>query len=122
MMVPPLYPILSVNAAVVALLGAPIRCYPFGSAPQGVQDPYVVWQVIGGSPENYLQDRPDADSYDVQLDVYGRDESDVLAVARTIRDAVETRAHISRWGGHSQDPSTKRWRINFDVAFVVERV
>ncbi|MCK0153858.1 DUF3168 domain-containing protein [Alcanivorax sp. S6407] len=117
-MVPPVYPILSANAAVVALLGNPIRCYPFGSAPQGVQDPYVVWQVIGGAAENYLQDRPDADSYDVQMDVYGRDEADVLAVAKAIRDAMEARAYISRWGGHSQDPATKRWRVNFDASFL----
>lgn len=120
-MYPPVYTILSGNAAVVALLGDPIRCYPFGEAPQGVNDPYAVWQVVTGSPENYLQDRPDVDRFDIQMDIYGKEQDDVLAIATAIRNALETRAYITRWGGHTMDPDTKRWRVNFDVAFITSR-
>ncbi|WP_414430850.1 DUF3168 domain-containing protein [Alcanivorax sp. IL3] len=121
-MYPPVFPILNGNAAVVALLGSPVRVYPFGQAPQDVTGPYAAWQLITGSPENYLKDRPDADNFDIQMDIYAADEDDSLAVGKAIRNALEPFAYITRWGGQGMDPDTKRWRVSFDVSFIVRRV
>lgn len=121
-MLPPIFVICSASAAVKALLGAdPLRLYPFGEAPQGVQKPYAVWQTVGGSPENYLAGVPDADSYTVQVDVYSDQPvgpGSVTGVAAAIRDALEQRAYITGWGNTSRDPETKNYRYSFTVDFI----
>jgi hypothetical protein len=98
-----------------------VRLFPFGLAPQEVQAPYVVWQNIGGAPENYLGSLPDADAYSVQVDVYGVTESDVSNVALAIRDAVEPDAYITGWGNTNRDYTTGLYRYNFSVDFIVNR-
>lgn len=99
---------------------------PSGSIPSGYQDdnivyPYAVWQNIGGSPENYLNQRPDADHYTLQVDVYGDTDADVIAVARALRDAIEGKAYISRWGEQSRNDSTMKYRYSFDVDWITTR-
>ena len=59
------------NAAVTNLLGTnPVRFFMFGLAPDDVQYPYAVWQVVSGSPENYLNNRPQIENHVIQIDVY----------------------------------------------------
>lgn len=121
-MYPPIFAICAAAPAVTALLGtAPTRLYPFGDAPQGVAYPYAVWQTVGGSPENYLGDRPDIDSFTLQVDVYADTGSSSRAVAVALRDAIEPHAYITHWGGESKDPDTGRYRFSFDVDWHVSR-
>ena len=118
----PINAVCALDAGVVVLLGsAPQRLYPFGDAPQDVPKPYAVWQTIGGDPENYLAGRPDIDGYKLQVDVYATTGKDARAVAKAIRDAIELKAYIIRWGGESRDPSTKNYRYSFDVSWLVPR-
>lgn len=115
-MTPQVFPLLSASPAVRAALGtAPTRLYPWGLAPDAVKDPYCVWQVISGTPNNFLGCRPNMDYFAVQFDVYGVDETSVLAAAKAIRDALEPRQQISSWGGADRDPATRRYRFNFSV-------
>lgn len=121
-MIPPIFPLCNASAAVAALLGAnPLRLYPFGEAPQGVIKPYAVWQTITGVPENYLAGRPDADYYTIQLDVYGDTDTQVLAAARAIRDAVELKAYVTAWNGEGRDTETKNYRFTMSIDFIVDR-
>lgn len=61
---PPLFPLCASDSSVTALLGTnPVRLFMFGMAPQGVQKPYAVWQMVGGSPESYLSGRPDSEGH-----------------------------------------------------------
>lgn len=121
-MFPPIFAVAAADPAVTALLGAaPTRFYPFGEAPQGVAYPYAVWQTFGGAPENYLGNRPDMDSHALQVDVYAETGASARAVASALRDAIEPHAYITRWGGESVDPETKRYRISFDVDWYVAR-
>jgi len=118
----PINAVCALDAGVIAALGsAPQRLYPFGDAPQDGQKPYAVWQTIGGDPENYLAGRPDTDGYTLQVDVYATAGKDARAVAKAIRDAIELKAYIIRWGGESRDPSTKNYRYSFDVSWIVPR-
>jgi len=118
----PLFAIASASSTVKALIGSnPVRCYPFGSAPQGVALPYVVWQSIPGRPENYLGDLPDVDKFGIQVDVYGMTESSSRAVAQSLRDVIEPVAHITAWRGESTDPETLHKRFSFDVDWFVKR-
>lgn len=121
-MIAPIFSVCAASQAVKELLGTnPVRLYPFGMQDDNIVYPYAVWQNIGGSPENYLNQRPDADHYSLQVDVYGDTAVDVIAVARALRDAIEGKAYISRWGEQSRNDSTMKYRYSFDVDWITTR-
>lgn len=121
-MQPPIFKLCAANPAVTALLGTnPVRLFPWGEAPQGVAHPYAVWQVIGGTPENYLAERPDVDGFYLQVDVYAKTGAGANNVAEALRHAIELDAYITRWGGQDKDPETSAYHIGFDVDWLVPR-
>jgi hypothetical protein len=122
-MTPPIFQVCSQAASVTALLGsgADLRLYSFGEAPEGVDKPYAVWQLVSGSPENYMAGRPDADGFTLQVDVYGTTSSSVRQVRDAIRNAIELRSNVTRWGGEGRDQTTKNYRTSFDVDWIVRR-
>lgn len=123
-MFPPIFPAVAASPACVALLKAgagPLRFYQFGMAPQNVQKPYAVWQRVFGTPENYLADRPDVDSFTTQVDVYAGSADSARTVALALRDAIEGAAHITSWLGESIDPETKNNRFGFQCDWWVPR-
>lgn len=121
-MIAPVFSVCSASAEVIAILGSsPVRLYPFGEHYDNTVYPYAVWQNIGGSPENYLAQRPDADSYSVQIDVYANTSGEVIAAAKALRDAIEPHAYITRWGDQERDTQTRRYRYSFDVDWIVRR-
>lgn len=118
----PIFTTASASSAVKALIGtSPVRLYLFGEAPQGVAKPYAVWQTISGTPENYINQVPDIDSYTLQIDIYAATASSARAVAQALRDAIEPVAHIVRWGGESRDEATGNYRFSYDVDWFVKR-
>lgn len=121
-MYPPIFRLAAQDAAVKAALGAnPTRLFLFGLAPEGVADPYAVWQVAGGAPENYLADRPDMDGFVIQFDVYGTSATQVRNAAKALRDALEIYAYVTSWRGESRDAETKRYRSSFDMSWLTSR-
>lgn len=121
-MFPPIFQVAAADTGVTALLGTdPVRLYPFGEAPEGVILPYAVWQLASGSPENYINQSPDIDSFTLQVDVYAATGSSARAVGKALRDAIELNAYIVRWGGESRDPETGSYRISFDADWYVHR-
>lgn len=122
-MTPPIVQVCLQSPAVTALLGTGtgMRLYSFGEAEQGVAKPYAVWQIVSGSPENYLAGRPDLDSVTLQVDVYAATGDSARKVRDAIRDAVELDAYVTRWGVEGRDPETKNYRASFDVDWVVSR-
>ncbi|AYY00696.1 MULTISPECIES: tail completion protein gp17 [Klebsiella] len=121
-MIAPIFAVCSASQLVKDLLGEnPVRLYPFGMQDDNIVYPYAVWQNIAGSPENYLNQRPDTDRYSLQLDVYADTDADVIAVARALRDAVEVKAYITRWGEQTRDPETGKYRYSFDIDWIVQR-
>ncbi|RMV77775.1 DUF3168 domain-containing protein, partial [Pseudomonas amygdali] len=83
--------------------------------------PYAVWQVITGSPENYLAGRPDIDGFTLQVDVYAATGAQARAVTDAISHAIELKAYVVRWGGESKDTETKLYRSSFDIDWLVPR-
>ncbi|ATY01624.1 tail completion protein gp17 [Klebsiella aerogenes] len=121
-MIAPIFSVCTASQAVKDLLGTnPVRLYPFGMQDDNIVYPYAVWQNIDGSPENYLNQRPDADRYSLQVDVYGDTDIDVIAVSRALRDAIEGNAHITRWGEQTRDQETGKYRYSFDIDWIVQR-
>lgn len=84
--------------------------------------PYITWQNIGGSPENYLKDSPNIDRFSLQVDCWGMTATKARQAAQAARDAIQGEAHIVAWAGESRDPETKNYRYSFDVDFYVARV
>ncbi len=118
----PIFAVCAADLGVTALLGtAPTRLYPFGEAPEGVAKPYAVWQLITGSPDNYLAGRPDIDGYTLQVDIYAATASDARAVTQAISYAIELNANVTRWGGETKDAATKLYRSSFDIDWLVPR-
>lgn len=118
----PIFAVCAADPGVIALLGAgPTRLYPFGDAPEGVAKPYAVWQLVTGSPENYLAGRPDIDGYTLQVDVYASTAASARAVTTAISHAVELVAYVTRWGGETKDTETKLYRSSFDIDWLVPR-
>lgn len=121
-MIAPIFSVCAASPAVNSLIGGDtLRLYPFGLQDDNVTYPYAVWQNISGSPENYLAQRPDTDSFTLQVDAYGDTPDEVIAVAAALRDAIEPYAYITRWGSQEIDSETKRYRYSFDVDWLVTR-
>lgn len=121
-MYPPLFAIVSIDGTVQGIFGTnPVRVFPFGGAPERVKLPYAVWQIVGGTPENYVSNSPDLDTYLVQVDVYGDSANSAQSGAEALRDAIEPNAHIVSWRGASKDNETKHYRYSFDINFLTKR-
>ena len=93
---PPVFQALNVSA-VRAFVGTPARIYQV-KAPQNVAKPYIVWQVVGGSPVNNLSDNPDMDNSRIRVWCYC-DEAAGTAAARNlalaVRAALEAVTHVT---------------------------
>lgn len=122
MITPPIFAVCRADSAVTTLLGAsPMRLYQFGLAPQGVQKPYAVWQMVAGGPETYLAGRPDAESATIQIDVYADTPSVSRQVLAAIEYAIELHCNVTRYGGESRDPETMNYRSSMDVIWLGNR-
>jgi hypothetical protein len=120
-MAAPIFKVCAADPAVTALIGtAPTRLYPHGEAPQGVLKPYVVWQVVGGSPINYINGLPDTDDFNLQVDVYADTASSADAVFTALRTAIARQAYVTGFNLDAIDPATKSYRKGFDVAWLVD--
>lgn len=122
-MLPPVFALLSANAAVGALIGAgnACRCYPFGSAPPDVVSPYITWYTVAGSPDNTLSDTPASDQFLGQIDIWSDDIGGAVTTATAARNAIETYGQATQYNPSDRDPATGRYRMSFDAEFVVKR-
>ncbi|MBC5035811.1 hypothetical protein [Klebsiella variicola] len=57
----------------------------------------------------------------VEVNLTGLDSVLGKLDARVLRDAIEGKAYITRWGEQSRDPETMRYRYSFDVDWITTR-
>src|SRR5689334_105846 len=123
-MIPDIFEILKNVPALVTKIGStvfngatPFRLYPFGEAPQGVPYPYASYFIPNALPENYLNQAPDVDQSDTQIDVWAKSGKDAVEVAKLIRDELEKTCYMTSFGNIERDPDTKSYRVrmNFDI-------
>lgn len=120
-MVAPIFRVCAASPAVTALLGeSPTRLYPFGEAPANTTKPYAVWQVVSGSPINFINGLPATDRYGLQVDIYGDNGASVEAVATALRQAIAKRAYVTAFNVEGRDPETHSFRKSFDVGWLVD--
>jgi hypothetical protein len=120
-MFPPIFATVAANATVQALLGVPVRFFPFGEADPQPKLPYAVWQTAYGSPLNSISDIPDTDSIGTQIDVYADEATKARDAAKAIRDAIEPAAHVTAINGEFRDPVTRNYRYSFTADWFVTR-
>lgn len=120
-MYPPIFSICNSDSSVIGIFGDPVRLYANGQAPHGVTAPYATYQIISGSPENYIAGRPDADSFSMQIDVYAANGQLSQDGAEAIRDAIELYSYVTNWRGESKEDETRLYRYSFDVDWIVNR-
>lgn len=120
-MIPPIFEVCSGDPAVQAVLGGKLpRLYPFGEAPQDMLMPYSTYQMIGGAPFNTLT-VPEADSISIQVDVFGRSQTEVFSAFHALRNAVQRHAYVTGYNINGREDDTKLWRMSFDVDWIVDR-
>lgn len=125
MIYPPVFEVCAAYPPLTALIGTgPVRLHMFGEAERLVtppERPYVVWQQVGGFPENYVGDRPDSDEWSIQFDVYAETVSGARLVAAAVRDAIEGVAYVQSWVGDNIDPPTQLKRFTFTTSWQTSR-
>jgi len=115
--IPNLTKILAGDSFVTDLLGtAPVRIYKWGEAPQKVEYPYAVWQVIAGVPGNFIAGAPKSDRLMIQFDVYARSDTACEACAIAIRVALDPYGLWLRYGNTVRDTETRAYRISMDIS------
>lgn len=115
---PPVFPIISADAACLAVLGSnPVRFYPWGRAPQNSKKVYAVYTVYNAVPENYLGDLPDIDNKGVQINVYADSPSELDAAFTAIRNALEPHAHMTNFANFDPDNETDLLSVRMEFDF-----
>jgi len=123
-MMAPIFALCSSDTTLQGLLSddaGRFQLYPFGEAPQLGAKPYAVWQVVGGSPENYISNVPDIDSYSIQIDVYAREASAAREAVRALMGVIEYVAHVFNYIDERRTTETRAYRCSFTVDWFVDR-
>lgn len=119
-MIPNVYELLNV-AGVRAVTGIGKKIFPHGTAPQEVVAPYVTFFVVNGSPENSFDGPPLIDNVQVQVDCWtdntGESAKQLNELGTAVRNAVESRYHITSFSQFPIDLETKRYRISMTFNF-----
>lgn len=119
---PPIFQVATADPGVTTLLGTnPTRLYLFGLAPDNPVGTYCVWQIVSGSPDNYLAGRPDVESHALQIDVYAATAAEARAAGQALEYAVELSASVASYNGENRDTETGRYRYSFSVDWIVRR-
>jgi uncharacterized protein DUF3168 len=120
----PIYVLAAASSTVVGMLktgAGPLRFYLFGEADQATARPYAVWQTVGGSPENYINQRPDSDDWSTQVDVYTLTASSARTIAFALIEAFEGSAYVTSYNGEYKEFETKLFRFSFTVDWITHR-
>lgn len=121
---PPIFILANASSAVHALLksgNGPLRFYLFGEADQNTARPYAVWQTVGGSPENYINQTPDSDDWSTQVDVYADTPAACRAVAFALQSAFEPAAYVTSYNIEGREIDTRLFRFGYTVDWITHR-
>lgn len=118
----PVFDTLAASNSVTLLVGGAImpRIYSFGEVVgQPVDTPYVVWQTVGGGPENLLADVADKDAVSVQLDVYAGTATECRNLAKAVRDALEPVCYMVSGPRENREADTRLFRVSMDFDWII---
>lgn len=122
-MLPPVFTLLKASSDVRAIVGSnPPRIYRHGHAPQRpdnlpLDQPYITWLVVVGTPNNNISESPPADRMTVQVDCWHQRDAGIEVLATAARNALEVAGHMTSFLGDTFEPETKLYRMSmqFDI-------
>lgn len=124
-MLPPVFQALKASSAVRDIIGgSKPRVYRHGLAPDGVEAPYVTWQVIVAPPENQLSGTPTADRMTIQVNCWypeSNGDKGVVTLMEAVRDAIEPLAHMTGIVIDQQEPETRNYWMAGQFDWFVDR-
>lgn len=106
-MMPAIFPLVKGYSAITA--DGVTRFYDATSAPQNPTMPYATWSAEG-TPDVYLTDIPDADTWDIQVDVWAASAHSASDTADGIRQRIEGEFPCTLMGSLDRDPTTGEYR------------
>jgi hypothetical protein len=119
---PPIVSLIEAATPQITELGSPARIFP-DMIPQGQLLPAVMYTVVSGAPENYLEAPPTLDSIVFQINVWAHTGRDAQDIADRVRVCLEDggRNCCIRLNPGDFDPDTKRFNVSFDFEFWLSR-
>lgn len=117
---PPFFETCAASAGLTALIGtSPVRCYLFdeAEAPPPTK-PYIVWQVIGGAPENQLAGAPTDNLFVTQADIYADTAASARAVSAALQTAILGAAYVTGYGGEYREADTRLYRLTLTLEWL----
>jgi hypothetical protein len=118
-MFPAVYQTLRANATVVSLVGTRIGRH--GEVPQGTTEPYITWQSVSGQPFDHLSGAPVGDFDTIQLDCDHTTDAGIEALARAVRDALDTAGVHNRVRLDLRESDTRLYRVAIEADFITSR-
>lgn len=109
--------IISQSNQVKAVLGVPVRAYPWGRAPQNPIKPYVVYTLYSAVPENYLGTRGDIDRKSIQVNIYADNAARSENCFNAIRDSLEGVAYLTAYRTNEIDQDTDLYSTIMEFDF-----
>ena len=123
-MLPNVFPVLN-TTEIRALVGNPARIYDFGSAPQGVDKPYITFWNVSGNPHEQLSGAPCSDFDIVQIDIYAGPQdggkAQVRTLARLVQGALDNAGIANRLIIQGRDNDTRLFRVSLEADFINNR-
>jgi hypothetical protein len=113
-MMPPVYELLRDSAAVVTIVGDRIGAH--GDIQQPATRPYITWQVVSGAAESGIDDLPDIDFVQVQVNCWHQTDAGVRALVQAVREALEPYARVASYPVDQREVETRLYwiAIQFD--------
>lgn len=110
----PVYSLLNV-AAVTNIVGTFAIWQDVLPQQYGTKRKYVTWSIVGGTPENYLDQLPTMDSGRVQIDCWAEDPVTCQNLMIAVRNAIEPHAHMisTPLSGFESDTKLYRYLLEF---------
>lgn len=125
-MFPPVFSLLTTGAA-----GTAVKAIVGSNPPQIWEDvvpqqhstarPYIVWSIVGGLPENYLDQVPTMDSGRVRIGVWSESVTERRTLANAVIAAIEPSAHMVGIPVGTYEPETQLYGYWIDFQFWVAR-
>lgn len=92
-------------------------------APEGTEQPFIVYQVVGGEPINYLTgEQPDKQKVRIQVSVWaGADRIEASELGQQVEAAIRAAAHLQaeaasgRVATYDEDTSARGTRQDFYI-------
>lgn len=121
-MLPEVFNLLNTSDVRAFVGSSPVRIYKHGTAPQGVEAPYITWFVVVGVPENSLESSARIDNVPVQVNIWTKNDGSGARqadqIGEKVRVALEAGGHcITEFGNDGQDFETERYRLSLTFTF-----